>query len=169
TSSDWEFLPVAGGTFSDRGNASCHSGAPLPNQAPVANPGGPYNSEGTVLLDGSQSRDPDGNTPLTYAWNLGDGTTATTATVTHTYPAEGSYVVTLTVRDAKGLNSAPASTSVNVANVPPTVNAGPDQSVVGGTPLSLPVRFSDPGPTDYPCPIPSRGVTVRRMRGARTR
>ena len=150
TSYDWDFVPVAGGTFSDHGSASCHSGTPLPNQAPVANPGGPYNTEGAVVLDGSQSRDPDNNTPITYAWDLGDGTTATTATVTHTYPSEGSYVVTLTVRDSKGLNSTPGSTSVNVRNVPPTVNAGPDQSVVGGTPLNLQARFSDPGSTDNP-------------------
>jgi uncharacterized protein YjdB/PKD repeat protein len=150
TSYDWQFIPVAGGTFTDAGNASCHSGAPLPNQAPVANPGGPYNSEGTIVLDGSQSRDPDNNTPITYAWDLGDGTTATTATVTHTYPSQGSYVVTLTVRDAKGLSSTPASTSVNVSNVPPTVNAGPDQSVVGGTALNLLATFADPGTTDNP-------------------
>ena len=150
TSYDWDFIPVAGGTFSDHGSASCHSGTPLPNQAPVANPGGPYNSEGTLVLDGTQSRDPDNNTPITYAWDLGDGTTATTATVTHTYPADGSYVVTLTVRDAKGLSSTPASTSVNINNVPPTVNAGPDQSVVGGTSLNLKVSFSDPGTTDNP-------------------
>src|SRR5439155_9545742 len=70
--------------------------------------------------------------------------------VTHTYPADGSYVVTLTVRDAKGLSSTPASTSVNINNVPPTVNAGPDQSVVGGTSLNLQVSFSDPGTTDNP-------------------
>jgi uncharacterized protein YjdB/PKD repeat protein len=150
TSYDWDFIPVAGGTFSDHGSASCHSGAPLPNQAPVANPGGPYNSEGTVVLDGSQSRDPDNNTPITYAWDLGDGTTATTATVTHTYPSDGSYVVTLTVRDSRGLSSAPASTNVNVSNVPPTVNAGPDQSVVGGTALNLRATFADPGTTDNP-------------------
>jgi len=150
TSYDWDFIPVAGGTFSDHGTASCHSGTPLPNQAPVANPGGPYNSEGTVVLDGTQSRDPDNNTPITYAWDLGDGTTATTATVTHTYPADGSYVVTLTVRDATGLSSTPASTSVTVRNVPPSVNTGPDQSVVGGTALNLRATFSDPGTTDNP-------------------
>src|SRR5204862_365279 len=99
TSYDWQFIPVAGGTFADAGSASCHSGSPLPNQAPVANPGGPYNSEGTVVLDGSQSRDPDNNTPITYAWDLGDGTTATTPTVTHTYPSDGSYVGTFTDRE----------------------------------------------------------------------
>ena len=150
TSYDWQFVPVAGGTFSDQGNALCHSGTPVQNQAPVANPGGPYYSEGTVLLDGTQSRDPDANTPLTYAWDLGDGTTANTATVTHTYPAEGQYVVTLRVTDSKGLTGAPASTSVSIANVAPTVNAGPDQSVVGGTPLTMQATFSDPGATDYP-------------------
>jgi uncharacterized protein YjdB len=150
TSYDWQFVPVAGGTFSDQGSALCHAGTPPPNQAPVANPGGPYFVEGTtVQLDGSQSRDPDNNTPLTYAWNLGDGTTANAATVTHTYPGQGVYVVTLTVTDSKGLSSTPTSTSLTIGNVAPTVNAGPDQSVLGGTPLNLPVTFSDPG-TDSP-------------------
>jgi PKD repeat protein len=150
TSYDWQFIPVAGGTFTDAGSTLCHSGTPPPNQAPVANPGGPYYSEGSVVLDGSQSRDPDNNTPITYAWDLGDGTTATTPTVTHTYPSAGSYVVTLTVKDSKGLSSTPASTSVTIGNLPPAVNAGPDQSVVGGTALSLQATFNDPGPTDYP-------------------
>jgi len=149
TSFDWQFIPVAGGTFTDQGSALCRSSTPLPNQAPVANPGGPYSSEGSVTLDGRQSRDPDNNTPLTYAWDLGDGTTATTATVTRTYPV-GSYTVTLTVSDAKGASSSPASTTVTVGNLPPTVNAGPDQSVVAGTALSLQATFNDPGPTDYP-------------------
>ena len=149
TSYDWEFIPVAGGTFTDKGSELCRSGTPLPNQPPVANPGGPYNSEGTVTLDGSQSRDPDNNNPLTYAWDLGDGTTATTARVTRTYPA-GSYTVTLTVTDAKGASSGPASTTVTVGNLPPTVNAGPDQAALAGTALSLRATFNDPGPTDYP-------------------
>src|SRR6266581_2709606 len=57
TSYDWQFIPVAGGTFTDQGSALCRSSTPLPNQAPVANPGGPYSSEGSVMLDGRQSRD----------------------------------------------------------------------------------------------------------------
>ncbi|HWC73559.1 MAG TPA: Ig-like domain-containing protein, partial [Gemmatimonadales bacterium] len=150
TSYDWQFVPVAGGSFSDQGSALCHSGQPLPNQPPVANPGGPYYSEGTVTLDGSQSRDPDNNTPLTYAWDLGDGTTATTPTVTHTYPADGHYVVTLTVTDSRGLASAPKSTAVTIGNVAPTVNAGPDQSVVAGTALNLNASFTDANAADFP-------------------
>jgi uncharacterized protein YjdB/PKD repeat protein len=150
TSYDWEFIPISGGTFTDRGSALCHTSTPVPNQMPIANTGGPYFSEGTAVLDGTQSRDPDNNTPLTYAWNLGDGTTANTPTVTHTYPAEGQYLITLTVTDAKGLNSIQASSSVTVANVAPKVNAGVDQSVVGGTLLNLKATFTDPGPTDNP-------------------
>ncbi len=149
TSYDWQFIPVAGGTFTDQGSALCRSSTPHQNQPPVAVPGGPYNSEGAVTLDGRQSRDPDNNTPLTYAWDLGDGTTATTATVTRTYPV-GTYTVTLAVTDAKGATSAPASTSVTIGNLPPAVNAGPDQAVVGGTALHLQATFSDPGPNDNP-------------------
>ena len=145
TSYDWEFVPVAGGTYTDKGSTLCHGGTTPPNQAPIANPGGPYYSEGTALLDGTQSRDPDNNTPLTYAWDLGDGTTANTPTVTHTYAAEGQYIVTLRVTDSRGLSSNPASTSVTVGNVSPAVNAGPDQSVVGGTPLNFQATFADPG------------------------
>src|SRR2546422_3159543 len=99
------------------GVQTCALPISLPNQAPIANPGGPYGSEGTVTLDGGQSRDPDNNTPLSYSWTLGDGATASTATVTHTYPAEGQYTVTLTVTDSRGAASAPATTTVTHANV----------------------------------------------------
>ena len=149
TTYDWQFVPVAGGAFTDQGTGACRSSSPVSNQPPVANPGGPYASEDAVTLDGTQSRDPDNNTPLSYAWDLGDGTTATTATVTHTYPV-GTYTVTLTVTDAKGAQSTPASTSVTIGNLPPAVNAGPDQSVVGGTTLTVQATFKDPGASDYP-------------------
>lgn len=54
-----------------------------------------------VSLDGRNSTDPDGDT-LSYAWNFGDGTTAAGSTASHTYPAAGTYTVTLTVRDGRG-------------------------------------------------------------------
>src|ERR1041385_4335186 len=73
----WQFVPVAGETFTDSGHGACHEAAGE-NHAPTANPGGPYRSEDVVSFDGTGSYDPDGD-GLTYAWDFGDGTTATGA------------------------------------------------------------------------------------------
>ncbi|MBI3501887.1 MAG: PKD domain-containing protein [Bacteroidetes bacterium] len=44
---------------------------------------------------------------LSYAWNFGDGNTATTtsALITHSYASDSLYVITLTVTDANGCDS----------------------------------------------------------------
>ena len=55
----------------------------------------------TVLLDGGASNDPDG-TIKSYAWDLGDGMTASGITVVHTYILSGTYAVALTVTDNQG-------------------------------------------------------------------
>jgi PKD repeat protein len=85
------------------------------NIAPVANPGGPYNSTSTtVTFNGTASFDGNGD-PLTYRWNFGDGTTGTGPTPTHTY-LQGSgttFTVTLVVNDGY-VDSAPASTTVTI-------------------------------------------------------
>jgi large repetitive protein len=87
-----------------------------PNNAPIADTGGPYTgSVGTAIqLDGSGSSDPDGDTPLTYAWDLGDGSTATGVAPTHTYAAAGTYAVSLVVTDSRGLASEPSITSATI-------------------------------------------------------
>ena len=83
------------------------------NRAPVANAGGPYAAFiGTpVAFDGSASIDPDG-TPLTYAWDFGDGFTGTGATPMHPYAAPGAYGVALVVSD--GVLTAVATTTASV-------------------------------------------------------
>ncbi len=43
-----------------------------------------------------------GFTPYSYEWDFGDGTTSTSETPSHTYKADGSYTVSLTVTDDKG-------------------------------------------------------------------
>ncbi len=48
-----------------------------------------------------------------YEWNFGDGATGTGITVTHTYAEPGTYIVTLTVKDAAG-NSNTDSVSITV-------------------------------------------------------
>ena len=78
----------------------------------------------TVSFDGSASRDPDGDTPLTYLWDFGDGTApeeTATPTTSHTYTTlpSGPYTVTLKVRDARGAVSAPATVKVFPGNTPP--------------------------------------------------
>ena len=141
----WEFVPVAGKTFTDAGTASCHDAPP-----PVASVGGPYSGENSLTFDGSASSDPQGELPLSYAWDFGDGTTGTGVRPTHTYAASGVYTVSLVVRDVKGNASAPATTTATIANQPPIVNAGPNQSVVLGMPANLSISFTDAGADDGP-------------------
>ena len=75
-------------------------GSPLPaNQPPVASFTATVNGL-SVAVDGSASSDPDG-TVTGYAWTFGTAT-ATGATASYTFPAAGTYPVTLTVTDDKG-------------------------------------------------------------------
>jgi serine protease len=55
-------------------------------------------------FDASGSSDPDG-TIASYQWVLGDGTTSTAKSFSHTYPLAGDYTVTLTVTDDGGAQS----------------------------------------------------------------
>jgi len=61
-----------------------------PNQTVIVNE--------TVILDGSNSHDPDG-TIVAYEWDFGDETTGSEVIVSHIYDVAGIYTVTLTVTD----------------------------------------------------------------------
>jgi PKD repeat protein len=71
----------------------------------------------TVTFEATGS-DP-GGSELSYRWELGDGTTATTATVAHTYSSLGEFTAVVTVTNTAGT---PASefVRVQVVNRPPT-------------------------------------------------
>ena len=71
------------------------------NSPPTANPGGPYNGLTgiPVSLSGSASSDPDAGQTLSFAWDLGDGSSGSGVTLNHTYTAPGNYIVSLTVTD----------------------------------------------------------------------
>lgn len=123
----------------------------LSNLPPIASAGGPYTAnEGMPFtLDGTSSSDPEGG-PVTYAWDLDADEAfddATSATISHTFPENGSYPVALRVTDAQGA-SATVATTVTVLNVAPTVRiTGPItvQPVLGRASVPLQIQFTDPG------------------------
>ena len=69
-----------------------------------------------VAFSSAGSNDPDG-TPLTYAWNFGDGTTSTAANPQKTYTANGTYTATLTVSD--GAKTDQATQKITVGSTVP--------------------------------------------------
>ena len=73
---------------------------PGPNQAPTASFTASCAGR-ACSFDASGSTDADGSV-TGYSWNFGDGTTATGATATRTYPTDGVRSVTLTVTDDRG-------------------------------------------------------------------
>ena len=116
----WEFVPVAGSTFTDAGSMDC-VGAPAqtPNVAPTAS----FSEDCTAGLSCAftdLSTDNDG-TIKTRSWEFGDGATSTAANPTHLYAANGTYTVKLTVTDDDDAPSAPAATrTFTVTNKPPS-------------------------------------------------
>ena len=50
----------------------------------------------------SEATDAEGDNPLTYRWNFGNGTTATTPDASYTYTTPGNYAASVTVTDSRG-------------------------------------------------------------------
>jgi glucose/arabinose dehydrogenase len=103
-----------------------------------------------VALDASASYDPEGG-PLTFDWDLGDGSHSTQASLSKSYPNPQNYLVSLTVTDAGG-ESTKFAQSVTVGGrggpPPPTVvsiDSPPAGStfVPGVTLLSLDATVAD--------------------------
>jgi transcription elongation GreA/GreB family factor len=122
--------------------------ASVANSAPVAKAGSNQNVVvGTsITLDGTASTDANGDT-LTYRWSLLYKPSTSLATLsstsvskpTFTADAVGTYVASLIVNDGKADSAAVASTTViaEALNVAPVANAGPAQTVLIGSTVSL--------------------------------
>ncbi|GEK78813.1 hypothetical protein ABA31_01640 [Agrococcus baldri] len=90
-----------------------------PNDAPVAALTATVDGM-SVDVDGSASEDPDGSIDA-YAWDFGDGGSASGATATHEYDAGGTYEIELTVTDDRGATAVATETVTIVApNQAPT-------------------------------------------------
>ena len=97
---------------------------------PVANAGAAQsvNEGSAVTFAGSAAA---GVAPFTYAWNFGDGATATgSLSPSHTYADNGVYTAKLSVTDALGL-AGTASTTITINNVAPAnVKLTPSASTI---------------------------------------
>ena len=85
------------------------------NENPIADPGGPYTATAgeEITFDGSASSDSEGGIAR-YIWDLGDGSTGSGVSPTHTYTEAGQYTVSLTVEDNEEALSAAVSTTATV-------------------------------------------------------
>lgn len=105
------------GTFTEQASwsndtNSCAISHPIVSNTPP--PAGPVASFGytTSALTANfiDSSTDTGGTITTYAWNFGDGTTASTANPSHTFAASGSYNVTESVADNIGASNSTSKT-----------------------------------------------------------
>jgi hypothetical protein len=118
------------------------------NLAPVADAGGDQSVEvgAEVMLDGSDSFDPDGNDPITYMWEITEKPLASTAelddpnSVQPRFTADlpGVYIVKLMVTDSLGLPSDDSFATISAGdNMQPVAIAGEDQTVLQGSLVTL--------------------------------
>ncbi len=100
-------------------------------------PAAPTDLESVSFTDASTDGD---GTVTGWAWDFGDGATASTQNPTHRYADDGTYVVTLKVTDDDGDQSVAVTQQVVVKNVPP--EAGLSFSPTAPTDLQT-VTFTD--------------------------
>ncbi len=91
-----------------------------------------------VSFDAASSSDPDGSI-ASYAWDFGDGTTATGVTAAHSFVSPGSFLVKLTVTDNAGA-AATTTQSVSVSagvDPPPSAHIESTNPTSGSAPLTV--------------------------------
>ncbi|MFN8022927.1 MAG: PKD domain-containing protein [Acidimicrobiales bacterium] len=146
---------VAPGTYEIELTVTDDRGATAEQSQQVVVPGVPVNGQPTaafsatasplqVAVNGAASSDPDGSI-VSYAWDFGDGGTATGVTATRTYALAGTYTVSLTVTDDQGATNTATQTVVVPdlpVNQPPTAafsaTTSPLQVAVNGAASSDP-------------------------------
>ncbi len=111
------------------------------NLPPVAMISGPTTgTAGTMItFSGAGSNDPEQGV-LTYAWNLGEGTTGTLVDITNSF-AVGTYIIILTVIDDAGITDTATANIVITAGgggaQPPEADAGGPYNGTEATPVTF--------------------------------
>ncbi len=150
--------PTVTVTPGTNGSAKINFNGEEGNNVPVAEAGNNRSVRAGINLtfSGVGSSDPDSD-PLTYAWQFGDGATASGCTVNHTYNATGTYTVTLTVNDGTDSDSDTCTVEVLSEMVPlanwlqgsihyHTTNSDGSESV-----QTMVTTYRDVGGQDFSC------------------
>ena len=108
----------------------------------------PAGQEGSPVSVSAEATDPGGDV-LTYSWDFGDGSPATSGqSLSHTYDDDGTYVVQVTATDPVGASSS-LSTAAVIANVAPSIDSlSAPSSGLEGESLSFSATASDPSAAD---------------------
>ena len=153
---DWEFVPIAGQSWSDAGTGQCHPDTIAPNTTLSSGPSGAFRS--TSATFGFSSSEPDS----TFECSL-DGApfAACTSPKTYTGLAQGTHTFQVRAIDAAGnVDPTPASRSWRVDTLPPggsiTINGGAGYTKT--TSVTLSISAADPAP--------GSGVLLVRFRNA---
>jgi PKD domain len=106
----------------------------------ICDAGGPYSSESgqPIQFTGFASG---GTEPYTWAWDFGDGATATIQNPTHAYTTAGTYTATLTVTDAAS-DTATDTATVTVIAPQPVLAIG---TITGGLGIKSSVKNTGEG------------------------
>lgn len=117
----------------------------VPNIEPVAD-GAAVCDEGACTFDGGASLDAEGEITH-YAWDFGDGATATGKNAAHAYEAYGSYTATLTVTDDEGATATKTFAIEVVDPNPPTTTTSTVPETTTTTEPEATTTTTEPEPT----------------------
>ena len=122
--------------FSNKKPEATITAKPLSGNAPLE-----------VLLDATQSNDPDGEIEE-YVWDFGDGKRGRGERVTHTFQGKGTYNVQLTVTDDGGKETT-SNIEITVTNTRPTLRVlSSPSSLKGEAPFKVSLDLSNSNDPD---------------------
>ena len=136
SSYDWEFIPIAGKTFSDSGSDSCSTSATnAPPTAKITQPanGATFNVGDPVAFAGTATDPEDGNLTASLTWSSSrDGAIGTGGSFTRSDLTPGVHTITASVTDSDGRVGSSAITltvgSSGLATFDKRVAAGADDA-----------------------------------------